>query len=447
VLPCSLVLVVRLGAALALLVAWSARARADESLHASLGLTSGYTDNVFNAAQNPTTPQGAPPIEGDVFALIAPGVRFTHLGPRIVHAASFVWTARVYQENTEGNSYSSMLAYQARITLSPRGSLDLGVQASNGRTNAFELRAPDDPIQAQRNDDVAFVSTRTGATYTLEVSRDWRAANQLMVATFLPIGGLSTTGSSHSVSDVLSATRSFGRHAVTGMLRATYSSVERADGLGLMTERERGVFVGPEVRWLHDLTPSFTTLLGGGLVISAPVDDLGRGAARPTAEASLRYQRQRAQVELGYLHTVQSNLFLGISTEVDTVQLRGGLPFGSRDEINLSGSLGYSRGDLIDLEADAVYGGVELMVADAALSWRLRPELSLRLRYSLLRQVFDQPPFVDQELRVRREAVLTLEGTYPSQEAARVPRASLRADGSDEPIEAERVDGRAQPAR
>src|SRR5205807_2020873 len=105
------------------------------------------------------------------------------------------------------------------------------------------------------------------------------------------------------------------------------------------------------------------------------------------AMAALRFLHPYTQAELRYAHTVQPNTIVGQTFALDQVVLSGAVPFGQKSRVVLSGTGGYLHGRVLDFQTGGTTSSVDIVVADATLSWTPRRELSAYLRYSYFDQI------------------------------------------------------------
>jgi hypothetical protein len=135
---------------------------------------------------------------------------------------------------------------------------------------------------------------------------------------------------------------------------------------------------------------------------------------------------------------------VGETEATHIAEVRGTVAVPPRDDLTISGAVGYASGRSLDIDAERLVGRTTRGVGDVSLGWKASGELSIALRYSIVLQDRNQPleEIMDEHTR-RNMVMVVLEGRYPSRQAVELEqRNDARADGG-----AEEVDGKREQAQ
>jgi hypothetical protein len=409
-------------------------ARGDESLHANVTASAGWTDNILNAPEGggPNDPE----IESGTTSQLRPGLTFSQETRRFIHVASYIFSANLFVEHPEANSYSNRIAWQGIYAMSPVSELSFSASGANGRINSFNttLDAGASELEQLPDGGVDYVSTSVSEAYRRDLSRAWRLSQSLSYRLYKPIDDASSMGTNYALAGGLGGERRYKYDSLGLVWRTDY--IVNGGGVaddGMATPRDRQLVIGPQVRWLHDFGSRISGDISAGTLVVLRADDFRRGIVQPSGSLGLRYTRERGRVELMYQHTVAPNIFVGQTSANDRVMLRGGLPLPWIEQASIGGSIGYQRGRSLNLEDQVLEGTSQVFLADAAIAWRVSTALSLSLRYQQAQQLRDMAaPGTLVEYR-RAQVLLSLSGRYPGRQAATIPfRGGGRVDESDE---------------
>lgn len=426
----------RLGQGLCAVVvaAWAGAAQADESLHATVTTSGGWTDNILSASA--AGDPNAPPVEADTFTQISPGLVFSQETRRLIHVASYSFSASLFAGHSEANSFSNRIGWQSIYALSPLSELSLSAGAANGRINTFNTVVPADAVEFEPlpAGGTSYAAANAQESYRRELSRDWRLQQATSIRVFKPLDDATTQGTNYYLANGVGLERGWQYDSLAATLRLDYSvNGGGTSPAGEAFPSDAQVMVGPEVRYLHDFGARLSAQLDAGVLAVVRADDFRRGLIQPTGSGALRWVHERGRVELIYRHGVQPNIFVAQTSATDAVSLRGGVPIPGLERASLGASVGYQRGRILDLEAQALEGTTELWVADVGAAWRPRPELTLGLRYQRYRQSRDMAAPGTLVGYDRNQVVFSLTARYPGRQAAVIPfRSSARVDRSDE---------------
>ena len=413
-------------------------AAADQSLHAITTIATGFTDNVQLVPDN-GNPDTTPSVSKDAFANIAPGIVFAHQAPRIAQVLRYTMNVRLYAEASSANSYSNALQYNAIIPLSPLSELGLDASASHGRLNAFDTAPADTPLDTRARGDVAYARAAGGLSYARTLTRSWRLVESMGGAVFQPTDDTTQVRTRYTLDNGLAATKTFHFDALTLTGRTTYSSLDRGPDMA----DEKTIIAGPELRWVHDLSPDFSTDAMVGATATVQADDFSRGLLLPVGAAYLRYAHNRYSAAAGYRRLVATNLLVGESEVTNIAEARGTVAVPPRDDVTASGAVGYANGRSLDVEGERQIGHTVRWIGDISFNWKATEEVNIALRYSIVFQDRTQPleEITDEHTR-RNQVMVILEGRYPSRQAVELEqRNDGRADGGEDEIEAKRESG------
>ena len=413
-------------------------AAADQSLQAITTVSTGYTDNVQLVPEE-GDPETTPQVSKDAFANIAPGMIFAHQAPRIAQVLRYTINVRLYAEASSANSYSNALQYNAIIPLSPLSELSLDASASHGRLNAFDTAPAETSIDTRARGDVAYARAAAGAAISRTLTRSWRVVESAGAAVFQPTDDTTEVRTRWTLDDTLALSKTFNFDALTGNGRITYSSLDRGEGM----PNEETIILGPELRWVHDLSQDFSTDASVGATITFPLGEFENRLVLPVGSAYLRYSHNRYSAAAGYRRMVATNLLVGETEATHIGEVRGTVPIPKRDDLSVSGAVGYANGRSVDTEAGQLVGHTVRWIGDVSTTWKMTEEVNLALRYSLVFQDREQPLEEIMEEHTRRNMVMVvLEGRYPSRQAVELEqRNDGRADGGEDEVEAKRESG------
>jgi hypothetical protein len=413
-------------------------ASADQSLHAITTVGTGFTDNV-SLVPDPNDPEVDPRVSKDAFANIAPGMVFAHEAPRIAQVLRYTINVRLYAEQSGANSYSNALQYNAIIPVSPLSELGVDASASHGRLNAFDTSPDATTIDTRARGDVSYARGAAGISYSRTLSRSWRVIEGLGFAIFQPTDDTTEVRTRYTVDNGLGLTKTFLNDAVTLSARTTFSSLDRGDGM----PNEENYILGPELRWVHDLNQDFSTDAMVGATMTIDADDTSQQLLLPVGAAYLRYSKNRYSAAAGYRRLVATNILVGETEATNLVEARGTVAVPPRDDVSVSGAVGYANGRSLDLMGERLVGRTTRWIADISFNWEATKELNMSLRYSIVAQRREAPFDEIMEERTRRNMVMIVaEGRYPSRQAVELKvRNDGRADGGEDAVEAKRESG------
>lgn len=192
---------------------------------------------------------------------------------------------------------------------------------------------------------------------------------------------------------------------------------------------------------MHDLSDFLSTDASAGVAYTAPADSPYDELILPVGSAFIRYSKDRYSGQAGYRRTVATNLLIGETEATHLVEARGTFNIPPRDDVSVTGVLGYANGRGLDFEQTRLLGNNERWIADASFNYEIEKDmLTLGIRFQHVRQVrddFDPPAaaMMDEILNERTRAsqfMVTMSGRWPDRQAVEIEQPDAgRADGGD----------------
>lgn len=407
----------------------------DRSVHAAVSGYLAFTDNVFSAPSDADAAEldtSGP--EADLYLRVKPGIVYTFLSRRFVHALTGDIEIDAYATHRDSFGLASHVAWNAVIAASEFAEIVVGAAGSVGTTNALSTRSTADATRFQLlpigNSDVITIDAAQSLTIT---AGEATQVSQTAGANLAQIGTGSTGSRGVQLSAGLGIDRSFRVNAVG--ITASGSYVALNEDLGADSQRRDLFNVSGVARWRRDLGRSWNSAVDGGVatVLSAVPGD--RVIVSPVFGGQLSYAPDWGSAAVQVRHTVAANLFLAQHTMSDSVSINAllPLPWVSVDQRNpefrMLGTMSGERIRLIDLATDDTDARLQLIAADIALAWQPRSNLDVSLRYQYLRQTVDGMPIAEVFAYSRNTVLITFGGRWPERLAGEVPlRSSLRVD-------------------
>jgi len=419
--------------------------------------SAGWTNNILSVpVPDANSPTGTVGPQADWFFELRPSVALTTGSPRAIQRLAYTFDATLYASHSEANSYQNRLDWAGFFLPSKTVEVLVAASLTEGRLNTFNL------TQGSQGTMIAVLppggTTFIGATLLQsmqwEFEPKWHFVQSLGFNAYVPIDPR-LSPNSFEVDTHWIVERAF-RYDAAGLdLRmdyATYTEVRgpvldptcgtptgppscNAAGFnsnGVVAPGSSQVIAGLVAKWRHDFGHFWNLELNLGGLVVVPANGVGNPIAQPSGLAAIRYLNPYAQIDLSYAHTVQPNTLVGQTFALDSVTLRGGVPFGQKSKVALSAAGGYQHGRVLDFSTGGALSTVDLIVADATLSWTPRRELSAYLRYQYFDQIGNPDDFAPQPSLSRQTVMLGVTGTWPGEAAAVVPtRQALRVDRSD----------------
>lgn len=434
----------------ALTLAWlvalalpSPSARANVSIQGGGGASTGWTDNVLNAPDEPTSK--SPPRQGDFLFQLSPRVILSTGEPRFLQRLTYQFTADLFARHSEANSYSNMLDWVANVLASRATTLTFTLQSMQGKVSTFTFNQPSSEANVgvlPQNSNTNFFSQQAIEQLDATPRPLWHVYQALRFNAFVLIdrGRLPDT---YQLAGDLGFDRIFRSDALGLLARVDF--LDYAQPRDPTTDvpvgfDERQVLTALVARWRRDWSPSWSTEadLGGVVFAAASADPTASTltAVRPTALAALRWSREYGSADLRYTHDVSANALAGRTFETDAVTLQAGVPIvRAKMVLGATASYQYARqlslaGDLADLTAHVV-------LVDVTIGWQPLEYLGVFARYSFFDQ-FGLPPVNDVPSLLpdltRNTVMVGVTVLYPPRAGIRIAtKQPTRVDRSDQP--------------
>ncbi len=401
----------------------------------AVGQTHAFQGQIAASAGVTDNANLAPPDEAvsDGFSGLSPGFLYTRIGLRMIQLFTYRFTAQLYFDHSEANSYSNRVTWLGMFALSRDVRLDLGAEADQGESNNFDIVA--DPGMAQpTRGGVAFLSTAVTQALLWQIRPVWEAREELTARLLIPIDEGPGRAPGYAFSSVLRSDRSWRRTALGVRYRTTYfiQQEETADDGSVIAEGQQQLITGPDAVLRRDLGSSLMAELSAGVVGATRTDDFYRVGLiiQPVGSAILRFTTARGGASAGYTRGVAPNLLLGEVFLSDAVQVSADYPLLVAQRLWLRGGAGAQRLMQIDVAGESFGDPSYAYMADAAIAWSPNDSLSLAVRYQYRRQDGDEGSVLE-DLSANT-VMLSVGGSYPSAGPRLDPRRnSQRVDGSD----------------
>jgi hypothetical protein len=406
---------------------------ADERLQGSLTTITGVTDNVRSASDPP--PAGTLGPEFDSFMNVSPSLRLSIERARAIHVLEYVFSANLYLEHSEANSYSNRLAWQAAFNLTPTGQLMTGVSATQGELNTFDatLPAPVDPTPLPAGSEL-YLNADAYQAYVWDVTSVWHAEQNLRVAHHRSLEDPALTPTTWDLNLGFAIERAWKYDSGALLPRFGYTITDYSP-TGVTSPTQHLMLTGLEARWRHDIGNYWTSELRAGAVMLFDAEDAGHTAGPfPSGAGILRYVHPEGTASLTVGRAVRANLFTGSNYLAEEAILYGALPLRPlTPRLTLTGSATVQRGRAIEIDTGELAQTTLLYLVDVGLAYELSAGMSLAGRYQYHNQDNEDPAGGGPGDYQRHTAVVMFTLVYPTRPAAAIPfRAPLRVDREDQ---------------
>lgn len=431
------------GATLVLALVAATPAFAKVTLQATTTATAGWTDNVLNAPDVPT-PQD-PVRESDFFFQLVPGAVLSSASPRLLQRLAYNFTADLFVDHTEANSYSNSLEWAGDVAASKTSNVILTAQTQQGRISTFNLNqqsAGATITVVSQNTDINFFSQNVTESLDWTPTGQWRVQQLALFRAFIPTDRGVQPDVYEAQSD-LAFDRLFRLDSLGMLLRVAFIDYEAPRDT--MTDvpigfNQQQVLTTLLARWRRDWSPSWSSEAALGVVngVGTSNDPMAPTQTdwEPSALAAIRYARELGAGELRYAHDVTPNPLAGSTFSTDEVALQAGVPI-VRAKMFLGVTAAYQYARQLPLIPGVATATAHVVLVDFTIGWQPRPEIGVFARYSLYDQ-FGAPPVNDVPAVLpdltRSTVLVGMSVIYPAVAAARVPtRAGTRVDRADQP--------------
>jgi hypothetical protein len=433
----------RLVPVLATLCVAHGAARADDSSLHILGLGQlGFTDNLLSGPRNPPAGAVAPPVEWDAFLGLRPGVLATYGTPRAIHELTYTLDANLYVRHSSLSTLFHRAQWRGFFLLGPRSEMITSVGGSFGDSNLTPATvASAGAVSVFRSGAVETLGGDAGENWSYMLDRDLRLTQDLTARYDRTNTGAAAgvqTGS--EIGARLGLDKSFRYDAVSATVGASYLTLERPNGTGMLDTAHlvnaRGTLMGR-----RDLTKGWTGVLDVGGVAVMPTDGRGKSVVVPVGGGSLAYYPAWGTASLSVRRDVNPNLLIAQNTISSSAVAAAWLPlpWGKEDasspDWSFQGTLGVSRTQLIDSTNGEVVQGFDDLLGDVALNWNVRKNAGFSFRYQFIWQSASTAA-MESTLPVygfvRNTVLVQFFGRWPERLAVEVPvRQTLRVDRSN----------------
>ena len=394
-------------------------ASAHTTLQGEVTVTGGWTDSVGNAPVDTTSGVLGP--AGDFYGEIRPALILTYGSPRFVQRLAYLFTGTEYIHNL--GTYANRLEWGGVAEPTRTTVFQFGLFAAEGTLNT--LLTGQDASLAQIGavpiGNSPYFTAGANESFLWELDPVWRLTQDSLFTLFEPF---EPTGPLNYLFDPgIRLDRVWQHDSLGGELRSEYiyyQALFDANG-AVITPEQRQILSRAMLRWKHDFGHFFGTELGFGVIEMMRASDGGGRIWGPAALAALRYVHPYGYAELTYTYGIDPNTLSGQSYEAHQVSLRASLPFGPKRRFQVGASAGYQHGRLIDVNLGTTTSSLDLVLADASLTYTPRDEISFFVRYQLFYEVGNPSDAAPEPTYGRNTVMIGISGRYPGAPAAVVP--------------------------
>jgi hypothetical protein len=434
-------------AALAIVFALAADARADTTLEARAALMAGATDNVL---LDPVAQRSALVTSANA------GLWVDRLGEASRQSFNYGVRALGYTDPNAVNTVFHSLAGNSSWDVGRAGSFTLGLSGSAGRMNALDpvlsaqlARAAGGPLGGtgstmgtatgmgpapmvsptggaapmqtllggRPTGQVLFLSGELREGYNQAIGQFWHLRQLGSAAAYVPLEDAAFVRNAYFLQHVLGGERELPRGSAGLSLRLGQTMTEALSSPQVMLPSQQVSFGELWAIWRHELTATVESMVSAGsYAIWSFADD--RYLAGPVWRGSLTWQpRVDAHLSVQAARSIQPSLMLGYTLRADSIGVEAGraLDPGERWTLLLGGN--WMRGRQIQAGGD-LGGLINVRVARASL--RYDPEGPLR--YGVDVSHIDQDGQASQTLFVPRTEqtmfLFLIEAVYPARDRA-----------------------------
>lgn len=389
-----------------------AAAHAQYEIQALLNTSGGYTDNAGGNEDAVASP----------FFTLQPGFAVVWGRPRTVHRVGYVFSANVFTEASEFNSFSNQMSYGVAHAVDPRTDLLIEVSASHQQANTAGLDVAPGTGQATATIGSAeYLGLQAGEGLQKELSPRWRFVQGFAFTLFTPADF--SSGLALSPTMVLGVERAFESDTLGAEWSTGLNYVEQGDSDQAL------VLNKATLRWGHELWRDWRSEVSVGAMLVTETEDQ-KSELEPIGGAWLGYEVERGAAGVYYSRGATLNPYIGQNLIVDDVGVRARLPL-ARDKIALGANAGVQRGHTLIAVEDPAFPDYTVVVVyvDVGLGWKIRENIELGARYQFMDQnapddLMGAPP----DMR-RNVFLVTLSAKYPEEQRTRLPfRRPLRME-------------------
>lgn len=315
---------------------------------------------------------------------ITPELSLLHLAPRGEARATYAVTGGLHSEFPDEIAHRGM--FSGAFELSPRTNTTLAGEVNYSTITNFLVARPafQTPLSAIPRSDRRLLSTIAAQGLSWEASPVVRV-DEHVDGTYVVVydGAGAEVAKNYVANAVLGVERTWTVDGLGVEARGGFASTTLPGSA--LDQRVITAMLAP--RWRHEFSRSVSSLLTAGAVtIFSPEKDTD-AAVSPTGRAALLYDFETAHVELIYAYGFQPNIVTGQLLRSHQATLSGTVPLVEREHIAAGATIGYLRGDFVDLRSDTVKPpSFDAVLADVELTWAPRPALQILARYQFLAQ-------------------------------------------------------------
>lgn len=402
-------------------------ARGDSSLAATTVVSTGFSDNILGVPE--TDDPLAPQVESDLYLEASPGVIAAYETQKSLHNLGYLFTARLFVEHAEANSFSNQLEYKGLFFLSPVSTLRVNASGAGGRLNNFDRtggRFVDVGQELPPAGDVAFVSGQVAASYRRLLSRFWSYGASIGLRGYTPTN-TDRLGSNYAVPGSLSLQRTFRSHILGTSLVGTFTSNSRPGDV----EDEQAVVAGSNLFWTWDISRRWSSYAYAGLMSLIEAPGFRRGVIEPVGGATLNFTEGRGRASARYQHDVTANIFTADITVSDLYALQVNLPVPWIDDVGVDAAVAYRTGRFVNFMTEELSGTTRQLTFDLGTGYAINQAWVVGARYQAARQDRENPITGERFGLARRTFLVVVTGRFPTRIAASVPPEGVRVDEAD----------------
>jgi len=415
-----------------------ASANGDQSLHATGTATTGFSTNILGV---PETDEQF--VDADAFTTLQPGAIFSYESPKLRAEMRYTLSARLFLRNSSANSFSNFLALIGSTDVSPLSQVGFGVNASAGRINAFETAPADTEVGQLPNGDLAYARIIGDQSFTHRFSELLGFRQNARAEGFTPTDETTTVNTNWNAGGTLALERNWKRHQGTISAEGRYVHNEVIDELGERQDPDKHIVAGPRVRWLWDISGTFSSSISAGLIRVFSPDDYNTGFYQPLASVQVSHLKERSLLTLRYVHDVATNSLVGQTSTIDRVSLRGDYPTTRLlEDSTISGTLAFQHAQFVNVQTESLERSANTGPLDLAGLWKQTDGLQWAVRYQYTKQNRDMPLLGQSQDFSRHQVQVIVTIRYPERQAVEIPkRRGERVDGADDESEEDEREG------
>jgi len=393
-----------------------------------------------------------------------------HESPRALYTLTYTHPFTFYLGYPDSTQQSDTAIFTSIFRLTPVDELTLGFAAFRSDTRVAALRTP--PTQAggtpQATGQNLMLQANLTQGYTHEYTRQWRMTQHSDLGTVIPLRVPTPQTYRYMATLGGGPVYTMDRDSIGLDGEATYFYTTEVDEGGVYEPSSAQVVVGGTLRWIHDLSNTWSTELSGGLAGAFRTDPLRGGVWGPIGLGAIRYANEGNEASLSVSRTLGPNLVTANTVMADHVRLEAGLPISREYSLLFRAGAGYSHSRAIVVENAGFLATLPFATpestenarlittfntfgADASVGWYPQDFLYFDLRYQFTKQVGVENQIAPAATFHRNLVMLNAGIMWPARDVAPVPaRQPGRTDNADRDARlpgATEPGGRGRPAQ